>query len=64
MERRAAGEQGAEREKEQRKERQRGGRGGEKKGERWSCEGKGEDVGPLKEDAARRSQLSHLVLNP
>lgn len=41
-----------------------GGRGGEKKGERWSCEGKGEDVGPLKEDAARRSQLSHLVLNP
>lgn len=26
--------------------------------------GKGEDVGPLKEDAARRSQLSHLVVNP
>lgn len=35
-----------------------------RKGERWSCEGKGEDVGPLKEDVARRSQLSHLVLNP
>lgn len=25
---------------------------------------KGEDAGPLKEDAAHRSQLSHLVLNP
>ena len=25
---------------------------------------KGEDMGPLKEDAARRSQLSHLVVNP
>lgn len=25
---------------------------------------KGEDAGPLKEDAAHRSQLSHLVVNP
>lgn len=25
---------------------------------------KGEDAGPLKEDAAHRSQSSHLVLNP
>lgn len=37
--------------------------GGEKEGER-ALRGKGEDVGPLKEDAARRSQLNHLVVNP
>lgn len=61
MERRASGE-GAEREreKEERKERQ---RGRKKEGERV-LRGKGKDVGLLKEDATRRSQLSHRVVNP
>lgn len=37
--------------------------GGEKVGDGLVRE-KGEDAGPLKEDAAHRSQSSHLVLNP
>lgn len=47
----------------ERKGKEKRGRGGKKEGERV-LRGKGEDVGPLKEDAARRSQLSHLVVNP
>lgn len=53
-----------EREREKRKEKRGRERGGaEKEGERF-LRGKGEDVDSLKEDAARRSQLSHLVVNP
>lgn len=63
MERRAAGEgKGGQRAKE-RKRKEKRDRGGEKEGDRV-LKGKGEDVGPLKEDAACRSQLSHLVVNP
>ena len=47
----------------ERKRKEKRDRGGKKEGERVLRE-KGEDVGPLKEDAARRSQLSHLVVNP
>lgn len=46
------------RQKEERRERD-----GVKKRERV-LRRKGKDVGPLKEDAARCSQLSHLVVNP
>lgn len=46
-----------------RKRKEKRDRGGEKNGERF-LSGKGEDVGPLKEDAACRSQLSHLDVNP
>lgn len=60
MERRAAG--GGQKEKD-RKRKEKRDRGGEKEGEKV-LRGKGEDVGPLKEDAARRSQSSHLVVNP
>lgn len=57
------GKKGGEREREKKERKERHRRGGEKEGARV-LRGKGEDADPLKEDATRRSQLSHLVVNP
>ncbi len=56
--REGGGRKRRERERKEKRDREVG-----EEGERF-LRGKGEDLGPLKEDAARRSQLSHLVVNP